>query len=178
MPEGPARAARSRRWWGAVAQLGERLVRNEEVSGSIPLSSTKPSGSSGRRAQGEQLTVAASIAARLINAFWPPALQETGTRSALIPASVSTASECQAGSGQAHRLSLKPSGKASAARPRRSREARKGATTKNCLRIALRPPAKGRWPSKTNIERMIRHPMRSRRVAWWSKRAGNMLMMI
>ena len=28
-------------WWGAVAQLGERLVRNEEVSGSIPLNSTK-----------------------------------------------------------------------------------------------------------------------------------------
>jgi hypothetical protein len=28
---------------GAVAQLGERLVRNEEVSGSIPLSSTKTS---------------------------------------------------------------------------------------------------------------------------------------
>jgi hypothetical protein len=28
-------------WCGAVAQLGERLVRNEEVSGSIPLSSTK-----------------------------------------------------------------------------------------------------------------------------------------
>ena len=27
-------------WWGAVAQLGERLVRNEEVSGSIPLSSS------------------------------------------------------------------------------------------------------------------------------------------
>ena len=27
---------------GAVAQLGERLVRNEEVSGSIPLSSTTP----------------------------------------------------------------------------------------------------------------------------------------
>ncbi len=26
---------------GAVAQLGERLVRNEEVSGSIPLSSTR-----------------------------------------------------------------------------------------------------------------------------------------
>ena len=26
---------------GAVAQLGERLVRNEEASGSIPLSSTK-----------------------------------------------------------------------------------------------------------------------------------------
>jgi hypothetical protein len=25
---------------GAVAQLGERLVRNEEVGGSIPLSST------------------------------------------------------------------------------------------------------------------------------------------
>ncbi len=28
---------------GAVAQLGERLVRNEEASGSIPLSSTNPS---------------------------------------------------------------------------------------------------------------------------------------
>jgi hypothetical protein len=28
---------------GAIAQLGERLVRNEEVSGSIPLSSTKES---------------------------------------------------------------------------------------------------------------------------------------
>jgi hypothetical protein len=28
-------------WCGAVAQLGERLVRNEEVSGSIPLSSTR-----------------------------------------------------------------------------------------------------------------------------------------
>ncbi len=28
------------RFLGAVAQLGERLVRNEEVSGSIPLSST------------------------------------------------------------------------------------------------------------------------------------------
>ena len=28
--------------WGAVAQLGERLVRNEEVRGSIPLSSTNP----------------------------------------------------------------------------------------------------------------------------------------
>lgn len=27
---------------GAIAQLGERLVRNEEVSGSIPLSSTNP----------------------------------------------------------------------------------------------------------------------------------------
>ncbi len=27
---------------GAVAQLGERLVRNEEVRGSIPLSSTIP----------------------------------------------------------------------------------------------------------------------------------------
>jgi hypothetical protein len=26
---------------GVVAQLGERLVRNEEVSGSIPLNSTK-----------------------------------------------------------------------------------------------------------------------------------------
>ena len=31
--------------FGAVAQLGERLVRNEEVSGSIPLSSTKESSS-------------------------------------------------------------------------------------------------------------------------------------
>ena len=30
---------------GAVAQLGERLVRNEEVRGSIPLSSTTISGS-------------------------------------------------------------------------------------------------------------------------------------
>jgi hypothetical protein len=27
-------------WCGAVAQLGERVVRNDEVSGSIPLSST------------------------------------------------------------------------------------------------------------------------------------------
>ena len=27
---------------GAIAQLGERLVRNEEVSGSIPLGSTIP----------------------------------------------------------------------------------------------------------------------------------------
>ena len=27
---------------GAIAQLGERLVRNEEVSGSIPLGSTNP----------------------------------------------------------------------------------------------------------------------------------------
>lgn len=27
--------------WGAVAQLGERDVRNVEVSGSIPLGSTK-----------------------------------------------------------------------------------------------------------------------------------------
>ncbi len=27
--------------WGAVAQLGERLVRNEEVVGSIPISSTE-----------------------------------------------------------------------------------------------------------------------------------------
>src|SRR5437868_7802590 len=37
----PTRApAGARPWLGAVAQLGERLVRNEEVSGSIPLSST------------------------------------------------------------------------------------------------------------------------------------------
>ena len=27
-------------WFGAVAQLGERVVRNDEVSGSIPLGST------------------------------------------------------------------------------------------------------------------------------------------
>jgi hypothetical protein len=32
---------RTRDVCGAVAQLGERLVRNEEASGSIPLSSTK-----------------------------------------------------------------------------------------------------------------------------------------
>ena len=31
---------------GAVAQLGERLVRNEEVRGSIPLGSTKSHGKS------------------------------------------------------------------------------------------------------------------------------------
>ena len=30
----------AKRAYGAVAQLGERLVRNEEASGSIPLSST------------------------------------------------------------------------------------------------------------------------------------------
>jgi hypothetical protein len=39
----PARTIRSTFPLGAVAQLGERLVRNEEVSGSIPLSSTKRS---------------------------------------------------------------------------------------------------------------------------------------
>ena len=32
---------------GAVAQLGERLVRNEEATGSIPVSSTKVSSTSG-----------------------------------------------------------------------------------------------------------------------------------
>ncbi len=37
----PAEAVWDARLVGAVAQLGERLVRNEEVSGSIPLSSTK-----------------------------------------------------------------------------------------------------------------------------------------
>src|SRR4051794_28764073 len=37
----PAKAVCDVRVVGAVAQLGERLVRNEEVSGSIPLSSTK-----------------------------------------------------------------------------------------------------------------------------------------
>jgi hypothetical protein len=31
---------------GAVAQLGERLVRNEEATGSIPVSSTKPKSTS------------------------------------------------------------------------------------------------------------------------------------
>jgi hypothetical protein len=39
----PAKSGVRYVWWGAVAQLGERLVRNEEVSGSIPLSSTKES---------------------------------------------------------------------------------------------------------------------------------------
>src|ERR1700712_4160540 len=38
----PAPVSGAVRWNGAVAQLGERLVRNEEVSGSIPLSSTIP----------------------------------------------------------------------------------------------------------------------------------------
>ena len=37
----PAEVVCNARRVGAVAQLGERLVRNEEVSGSIPLSSTK-----------------------------------------------------------------------------------------------------------------------------------------
>jgi hypothetical protein len=32
--------AGARTWNGAVAQLGERVVRNDEVSGSIPLGST------------------------------------------------------------------------------------------------------------------------------------------
>jgi hypothetical protein len=36
----PLKRCAMRVWLGAVAQLGERLVRNEEVSGSIPLSST------------------------------------------------------------------------------------------------------------------------------------------
>ena len=40
-------------WWGAVAQLGERLVRNEEVSGSIPLSSTKESTICGMKARSD-----------------------------------------------------------------------------------------------------------------------------
>jgi hypothetical protein len=39
--EEPGSAKVHARLVGAVAQLGERLVRNEEVSGSIPLSSTK-----------------------------------------------------------------------------------------------------------------------------------------
>jgi hypothetical protein len=41
---GPMRMFRAARHpddgYGAVAQLGERVVRNDEVSGSIPLSST------------------------------------------------------------------------------------------------------------------------------------------
>ena len=50
---------RSRRWFlyasgffGAVAQLGERHVRNVEVSGSIPLGSTKVSATRGRAGVG------------------------------------------------------------------------------------------------------------------------------
>ena len=35
-----AQAAGQADWNGAVAQLGERVVRNDEVSGSIPLGST------------------------------------------------------------------------------------------------------------------------------------------
>src|SRR5215831_6116265 len=31
-----------RRWYGAIAQLGERIVRNDEVGGSIPPGSTNP----------------------------------------------------------------------------------------------------------------------------------------
>jgi hypothetical protein len=49
--------------WGAVAQLGERLVRNEEVSGSIPLSSTK--NQSLREKIRHQLKVAATNPVRL-----------------------------------------------------------------------------------------------------------------
>ena len=45
---GDGSGGRSARRVGAVAQLGERLVRNEEVSGSIPLSSTKDSMTCGR----------------------------------------------------------------------------------------------------------------------------------
>ena len=44
-------------WWGAVAQLGERLVRNEEVSGSIPLSSTKESMSCGMKGMSDGAVV-------------------------------------------------------------------------------------------------------------------------
>ena len=36
----PRHGRKATRDGGAVAQLGERLVRNEEVRGSIPLSST------------------------------------------------------------------------------------------------------------------------------------------
>jgi hypothetical protein len=39
--DAPQKRCTGRVGCGAVAQLGERLVRNEEVSGSIPLSSTK-----------------------------------------------------------------------------------------------------------------------------------------
>ena len=37
---------------GAVAQLGERVVRNDEVSGSIPLGSTRKSARVSYRAEG------------------------------------------------------------------------------------------------------------------------------
>ena len=37
----PWALAYSQRFFGAVAQLGERVVRNDEVRGSIPLGSTK-----------------------------------------------------------------------------------------------------------------------------------------
>ena len=36
----PWALAYSQRFFGAVAQLGERVVRNDEVRGSIPLGST------------------------------------------------------------------------------------------------------------------------------------------
>ena len=39
---GPKGAATRGGQGGAVAQLGERIVRNDEVRGSIPLSSTSP----------------------------------------------------------------------------------------------------------------------------------------
>ena len=39
-------------WNGAVAQLGERVVRNDEVSGSIPLGSTRKSARVSDRAEG------------------------------------------------------------------------------------------------------------------------------
>jgi hypothetical protein len=40
MLDSAAREKYLRFWFGAVAQLGERVVRNDEVRGSIPLGST------------------------------------------------------------------------------------------------------------------------------------------
>jgi hypothetical protein len=42
MLDSTAREKYLRFWFGAVAQLGERVVRNDEVRGSIPLGSTNP----------------------------------------------------------------------------------------------------------------------------------------
>lgn len=61
--------------WGAVAQLGERLVRNEEASGSIPLSSTtlRPDGATRGAATGSNsaLGEAVSGGARRAQTDWP-----------------------------------------------------------------------------------------------------------
>ena len=39
-----SRLFREAAWYGAIAQLGERIVRNDEVGGSIPPGSTTPLG--------------------------------------------------------------------------------------------------------------------------------------